>query len=144
MASPAKLMSPEPFWTRRAGNYLLWTLQVVLALLFLFSGSMKFVMTVAQMTQQLALPGWFLHFIGAAEIVGAFGLVLPWALRIRPALTPLAAACLLIIVTGATVLTLKTGPAVVAVLPFVTAILLAIVVYGRFVARRPSAAAVSD
>jgi len=38
-----------------------------------------------------ALPGLFLRFLGVAEVLGAIGLILPGLLRIRPALTPLAA-----------------------------------------------------
>ena len=90
-------------------NVLLWVLQVLLAMLFLFAGSMKFVMSVEEMTRQMPLPGWFLHFIGSAEILGAIGLVLPGILRIRTGLTPLAAAALVIIMTGATVLNLHVG-----------------------------------
>lgn len=110
----------------------LWTIQILLALLFLFAGVMKFIMPVAEMTKDMPLPGWFLHFIGAAEIVGAIGLLLPGMLRVKPGLTPWAAACLLIIVIGATVIALQTGPAVVAILPFVTCVLTAFVAYGRW------------
>ena len=77
--------------TDRSGrtlNVLLWALQALLAILFMFAGVMKFVMSVEEMTRQIALPGWFLHFIGVAEILGAIGLVLPGILRIRTGLTP--------------------------------------------------------
>ena len=67
-----------------------------LAMLFMFVGVMKFVMSIEEMTKQIALPGWFLHFIGASEILGAIGLVLPGILRIRIGLTPLAAAALVV------------------------------------------------
>ena len=90
-------------------NVLLWVLQVLLAMLFTFAGVMKFVMSVEEMTKQIALPGWFLHFIGVAEILGAIGLVLPGILRIRTGLTPLAAAALAVIMIGATAVNLKTG-----------------------------------
>ena len=43
-------------------------------------------------------------FIGVAEVLGAIGLILPGVLRIRPGLTPLAAAGLVIIMIGATVI----------------------------------------
>src|SRR5277367_2264160 len=96
----------------------LWTIQSLLALLFLFAGIMKFVMPMDQMTKQMPLPPWFLYSIGVAEIIGAIGLLLPSLLRIRPALTTLAAACLFIIMIGATVLTLETGSAAMAITPF--------------------------
>src|SRR5258708_29663059 len=90
-------------------NVLLWVLQVLLAMLFLFAGSMKFVMSVEEMTKQMPMPGWFLHFIGGAEILGAIALVLPGILRIRAGLTPLAASALVVIMIGATVLNLHVG-----------------------------------
>ena len=102
----------KPVATGRSGrklNVLLWVLQVLLAMLFMLSGVMKFVMPVEEMTKQIALSGWFLHFIGVAEILGAIGLVLPGILRIRTGLTPLAAAALVVIMVGATAVTLKIG-----------------------------------
>jgi len=38
---------------------------------------MKLILPVAEMTRQIALPGLFLRFIGAAEILGAIGLIFP-------------------------------------------------------------------
>jgi putative oxidoreductase len=114
-------------------TYALWILQVLLGLLFLFSGSMKFVMSVAEMTKDMpSMPGWFLHFIGVMEILGGFGLILPSLLRIRPGLTPLAAACLVIIMIGATVITLSTMGVGAAVLPLIVGILCLFVAYGRW------------
>jgi uncharacterized membrane protein YphA (DoxX/SURF4 family) len=114
-------------------DYALWIIQTLLGLLFLFSGSMKFVMSVAEMTKDTPwMAGWFLHFIGVMEILGGLGLILPSALRIRPGLTPLAAAGLVIIMIGATVITLGTlgiGP---AMLPLIVGILCVFVAYGRW------------
>src|ERR1041384_5274145 len=103
-------------------NILLWIIQILLALLFIFSGSMKFVMSVQQMNEQapVILPGLFLHFIGICEILGGFGLILPSLLRIKPGLTPLAAAALAIITAGATVITLLGPMKGLMLLPFVT------------------------
>jgi uncharacterized membrane protein YphA (DoxX/SURF4 family) len=92
---------------------------------------MKFIMTVAEMTKQIPFPGWFLHFIGAAEILGGLGLILPGVLKIRTDLTPLAAAGLVIIMIGATVTTLFTPAPAGAVMPFVIGLLAAFVAYGR-------------
>jgi hypothetical protein len=116
---------------RTTMNYALWTIQVLLALLFLFTGSMKLILPVAELTKQISLPGPLLRFIGTAEIFGAIGLILPGLLRIRPLLTPLAAAGLAIIVTGATVLTLTTGAAALALIPLTAGLLSAFVAYGR-------------
>ena len=94
---------------RPAVNYVLWTVQGLLALLFLFAGGMKLALPIEVLTKQMPLPGLFLRFIGMAEVLGAIGLILPGLLRIRQGLTPLAAAGLVIVMIGATVLTLATG-----------------------------------
>ena len=65
-------------------NIALWVVQALLAALFLFAGGMKFVMSIEEMTKQVPMPGWFLHFIGVVEVLGALGLILPWLTRIRP------------------------------------------------------------
>lgn len=114
-------------------TYALWIIQTLLGLLFLFSGSMKFVMSVAEMTKDTPwMAGWFLHFIGVMEILGGLGLILPSVLRIRPGLTPLAAACLVIIMIGATVITLGSMGIGPAMLPLIVGILCVFVAYGRW------------
>jgi hypothetical protein len=113
-------------------TYALWIVQVLLALLFLFAGAMKFIMPIEEMTRDIQLPAAFLRFIGVAEIVGAIGLIVPSLLRIRPGLTPLAAVGLVIIMIGATVLSLMIGGVVMALMPFVIGLLAAFVAYGRW------------
>jgi DoxX-like family len=113
-------------------NRTLWILEGLLAALFLFTGGIKLVLPITEMTKQVPLPGPFLRFIGVAEILGAIGLILPGLLRIRPALTPLAAAGLVIIMVGATVLTLAKVSAVMALFPLAVGLLLSFVIYGRW------------
>jgi hypothetical protein len=81
---------------------------------------------------QIVLPGLFLRFIGVCEVLGGLGLILPGLLRIRPGLTPLAAAGLVIIMIGATVLSFAADGMAAAIIPFVTGILAAFVAYGRW------------
>src|SRR3954471_5622877 len=116
-------------------KYLLWTLQILLAVLFLFAGGAKFAMTVEQMNAgaPIPLPGLLLRFIGACEILGGIGLILPSLLRIRPELTPVAACGLVIIMIGATAITAIGGMITVALLPLVVGILCVFVAYGRWV-----------
>jgi hypothetical protein len=57
-------------------TYVLWFVQGLLTLLFLFTGGMKLVLPVELMTEQMPMPGWFLRFIGVAEVLGAIGLIL--------------------------------------------------------------------
>jgi uncharacterized membrane protein YphA (DoxX/SURF4 family) len=113
-------------------NIALWIIQVLLALLFLFSGGVKLVLPIEEMAQQVAMPGLFLRFIGVCEALGGLGLILPGLLRIWTWLTPLAAVGLVIIMIGATAVTLKSGQAAPALLPLVVGLLAAFVAYGRW------------
>ena len=116
----------------RKTGLLLWIVQGLLALIFLFAGGMKLVTPLEELTAQMPLPGWFVQFIGVAEVLGALGLILPGLLRIRPGLTPLAAAGLVIIMIGATLVTLATMDAMLALIPLVAGLLCALVAYGRW------------
>ena len=113
-------------------NILLWIIQVLLALLFLLGGVTKFTMPIDEMVKQTGLSALLLRFIGFCELLGALGLILPGLLRIKPGLTPLAALGLLIIMIGATVLTLKSAGFAMALTPLVTGLLCAFVAYGRW------------
>jgi|ERR1051326_922334 uncharacterized membrane protein YphA (DoxX/SURF4 family) len=115
-------------------NILLWLIQVLLALLFLFGGVSKLVMPIAEMTKQMAVPvpGLFLRFIGVCEVLGGLGLILPALLRIKPWLTPLAAFGLFIITAGATVITLMGGMSGLVLFPLIACLLCAMVAYGRW------------
>ena len=115
-------------------NIALWILQLLLALIFLFAGGMKLVLPIEEMMKQmpLPLPGLFLRFTGVVEVLGAIGVILPGLLRIRPGLTPLAAAGLVIVMIGATVYTLAAGDIASALIPVVVGLLAAFVAYGRW------------
>lgn len=113
-------------------NVALWIVQGLLAALFLFSGGMKLVMPLDQLTGPVPLPGPFVRFIGVAEVLGGLGLILPGLLRIRPGLTPLAAVGLVIIMIGAVVIGLATGDVTAALIPAAVGILAAFVAYGRW------------
>ena len=124
-------------------TYALWIIQGLLAALFLFAGGTKLVLPLDVLMSmgspnQIQLPGWFVRFIGVVEVLGALGLILPGLLRIRPGLTPLAAAGLVIIMIGATVLTLVADGVAPALIPLVVGLLSAFVAYGRWrLVRRP-------
>ena len=117
--------------------YVLWTMQVLLALVFLFAGGMKLIIPPDVLMSmgppnQVQLPGLFLQFIGVAEVLGGLGLILPGLLRIWAFLTPLAAAGLLIIMIGATVITLASGQVAGAAVPFVVGIMASFIAYARW------------
>ncbi len=124
---------------------ILWTLQALLALLFLFAGGVKLIRPLAPMLQQMPmLSGGFLRFVAACEVLGALGLLLPGLLGIHQWITPVAATGLAGIMIGATVVTLMTGTIAMAIFPFVTGLLCAFVAYARWTimpARRATARA---
>ena len=121
-------------------NVALWIAQVLLAVIFLFAGGMKLVMPVEELTAQMPMPGLLVRFIGIVEVLGGLGVILPWLTGIRPSLTPLAAAGLVIVMIGATVVTLMIADMAMALIPIVVGLVAAFVAYGRWrlTARRES------
>lgn len=113
-------------------NIVLWIIQILLGLLFIWAGALKLVMRPEDMQGgPIAFPTWFLRFIGVCELLGGLGLILPGLLRIKPGLTPLAAAGLVLLMIGATAVSLG-GPLVYATIPLVCGLLAAFVAYGRW------------
>jgi uncharacterized membrane protein len=116
-------------------NIVLWILQILLTLLFLFAGVTKFFLTPEAMRQAapdaIQLPMAFVYFIGVVETLGALGLLLPGLLKTKRFLTPLAALGLTVVMLGAVVVTIM-GPGVAAAIPpLVIGALCAAVAYGR-------------
>ncbi len=128
---PATRSSSESHKQHQALTAALWSIQAILALLFLFAGSMKLVLPLEVMTAQMPLPGLLLRFIGVCEVTGALGLIIPGLLRIQRGLTPLAACGLVVIMPGAVVLTLASGEDAAAMIPLVVGTLAACIAYGR-------------
>ena len=116
---------------RKSSRIALWIVQGVLAALFLFAGGFKLAMPMADLARVSPLPAAFLKFIGACEVFGALGLVLPGLFHVRPGLTPLAAAGLVIIMLGAVVVSVITQGAAAAAVPLVVGALASLVVVGR-------------
>lgn len=109
----------------------LWTVQGVLAAVFLFAGVAKLVMPAEDLTANTNLSATFLRFVGTMESLGAIGLVLPGLLKIRPGLTPLAACGLVVIMIGAVTVTAIESTPVESVFPAVVGCALVFVAYGR-------------
>jgi hypothetical protein len=103
----------------------------LLAVVFLFTGGSKLAMPSAVLAAQSHLPGAFMKFIGVCEILGALGLVLPGLFHVQQRLTPLAAACLIVIMIGAIVSTAILLP-VALPMPIIVGLLTAYVAYGRW------------
>jgi hypothetical protein len=115
----------------------LWMMQGLLALVFLFAGGIKLVLPADALTKDTPmLSSGFLRFVGVCEVLGGLGLILPGLFRIRPGLTPLAAAGLIVIMIGATVVTVMTNGVATALIPFAVGLLLVFVAFLRW--RQPA------
>ena len=113
-------------------NRALWTAQILVALLFVFAGSMKFLMPVEKMQQgPVVFPLAFMYFIGGCEVLGGLGLVLPGLTRVATYLTPLAAAGLTIIMIGATTVSVIGFGVAGAIVPGLVGLLTTWIAYSR-------------
>ena len=117
-------------------NILLWIIQILLALTFLFAGGVKLVVPADVLMKmgspnQVVLPGLFLKFIGVCEVLGALGLILPGIFRRRQYLTPLAAIALFILMIGAVIVTIMGDGVAMAISPLIVGLLCLFVAYGR-------------
>jgi uncharacterized membrane protein YphA (DoxX/SURF4 family) len=111
----------------------LWIVQVLLALVFVASGSMKLFAfdQFAASAPALADSRGLVTFIGIAELAGAIGLILPRLTGILPFLTTWAALGLATIMVLATGFHLTRGEFSHAVVTVILLILAAFVAYGR-------------
>jgi uncharacterized membrane protein YphA (DoxX/SURF4 family) len=122
-------------------NSVLWTMQILLAALYLFAGGFKLVADPSQMVGTPGtpeLPLLFIRFIGLMEVLGAIGLVVPWLTGIKAHLTPLAAWGLVVIMAGATIIGIIAAVNVPSrenvfglFFPFVVGLLVTVVATGR-------------
>ncbi|MFD4669762.1 DoxX family protein [Lentzea sp. NPDC058450] len=119
-------------------NIALWVAQVLLAVAYLGSGVMKLVRSRAEIIAS-GSGNWAKDFsdsavkgIGAVEVLGALGLVLPWATGIAPILTPIAAAGLVVVQLVATRVHLKINETKTLPVNVILLLLAAFVAIGRF------------
>jgi len=110
-----------------------WIASSLLAFAFLVAGGGK-LLTPAGELQQMAegVPVALLKLAGAAEVLGAIGLVLPAATRIMPILTPIAATGLVMTMVGATITNLAVGEPASAFPTIVLGTFAALVAWARF------------
>jgi uncharacterized membrane protein YphA (DoxX/SURF4 family) len=124
---------PAPARAARWLTVTLWLLQALLAALFLWHGQfMAFPPAEMVATVDANIGPRLRVFIGVAEILAAIGLLLPGLARILPALTPLAAAGLMLVMSSATVFHLIRGETTSAVSAAVIFGLVTLVAYGRW------------
>ena len=118
-------------------NIVLWIIQILLALLFIFAGGMKLVVPTDLLMAQAPpgstqFPSWFMKFIGLVELLGGLGLILPGIFHRNQQLTPLAAAGLVIVMIGAVAISVMDHGIMAGVTPFIVGLLCAFVAYGRW------------
>jgi len=117
----------------------LWIVQGLTAFAFLAAGSMKLIKSHEDLKadEKMAwandFSAGFIKFIGAAEVAGALGLVLPQLTGIAPILTPIAAVGLVVLMAGAASTHLKRSEGPMVVPNLVLIALCAFVAYGRFI-----------
>jgi putative oxidoreductase len=121
--------------TARASKRLhitLWTVQILLALVFALTGAMTVTQPIEALPASLAgVPLPLVRFIGAAELLGAAGLILPAATRIAPVLTPLSGLGLALVMLLASLVHISRGEFAMVLLPVVLGALSAFVAWGR-------------
>jgi uncharacterized membrane protein YphA (DoxX/SURF4 family) len=117
-------------------SLLLWILQILLAIMFLAAGAMKAFQPYETMARRMPWvedysPGT-VRTIGALEILGGLGLVLPAVFGILVVLTPLASIGLAVIMVLATIHHLRRRETGQMVFTIVLLLVLLFVAWGRF------------
>jgi len=120
-------------------NIALWIVAGLMAAIYLLSGFGKLLVPRERMAAMGDASRWVLDFrpgalkaIGALEILGAVGLILPALLDIAPILVPLAATGLTLIMVGAVILRIRRGERKIALVDATYLVLIAFVAIGRF------------
>jgi hypothetical protein len=119
-------------------NLALWLIAGVLAFAFAGSGILKLVQPKDKLVAS-GVGGWAadwspvsIKLIGVAEILGAIGLILPALVHVAPALVPLAAVGLIVVMLGAAVVHTRRHELSNVAITIVLLILAAVVAWGRF------------
>ena len=135
LAHESSLIFPDSLIKGEVMNIFLWIVQALLAAAFIMAGGMK-IMTpydalATQMTWVSYFPAFVPKVIGTFEVLGALGLMLPSLLRIKPALTPLAALGLALLMAGAFITHIVLGEYGMSLPSLVLGLLSLFVAWGR-------------
>jgi uncharacterized membrane protein YphA (DoxX/SURF4 family) len=141
-------VSNRPRAKRSTLDRTLWTLQILLGFYFAGSGFGKVLLydghLYAKAPQAVAwfaaVPQPLIVFIGVCEMLGGIGVILPSLARVKPKLTPLAAAGLVLTMVLATGFHLVRGEYTLMLVPVALAGIAAFIAVGRST-RRPVAPA---
>jgi hypothetical protein len=120
-------------------NLALWVVAGLLAVVYLFAGSGKLIIAKEKISAMSSGARWVDDFsagavktIGALEVLAAIGLILPAVLGIAPALVPLAALGLVMLMSGAVITRIRRQEFTYMVVDLVYLALAGFVVWGRF------------
>lgn len=118
-------------------NVALWVCQILLAVVFGYSGVMKSTKTEKELvamgqTGVENLPQNLIRFIGISEILGVIGIILPRLTGILPILTPVVAVCFGIIMILASIVHFRRNEKKTALMNWLILLVCAFVAYGRF------------
>src|SRR3954471_12153560 len=123
----ATTVAATPRRTRsRAANVGLWTLQVVIAVIYAFSAFGKLTAEAQNVAgfQAMGLGNTGMYIIGSLELAGAIAMFIP-------RLTGLAATCFVALMIGAVTPTLAVGGGALALIPAPVLVLVAVLAWGR-------------
>lgn len=117
-----------------------WIASGLLAAAYLFSGSNKLFRPREALKPIMPfvedLTAWQVKVIGALELLGAVGLIVPVLTGVAPILTPIAAVCLALLQVGAFALHVKRGEAksasIINGMLFATAVFIAVTRFSGF------------
>lgn len=118
-------------------NIVLWVIAAFLAVAFVGAGLMKLATPREQLVAKMAWATDFsdaqLKGIGAVELLGGIGVVLPAIVDIAPVLVPIAAAGLAVVMAVAAAVHVRRGDSIAETVPSIVLGVLALVVaVGRF------------
>jgi putative oxidoreductase len=122
--------------SKKGLNIALWVLQVMLAAMYLMAGYQKTFGDIDVVVKTIFWVGYtptpLVRFIGISELLGALGLILPTALKIRPWLTTLAAAGLSTIMLLANLMHIYRDEYFVLPMTLTIFVMVLFVAYGRW------------
>lgn len=132
-------LSPSPQAAdRSSGKALhigLWTAQCLVTLVFVLAGFTKLTTPIPDLSMMMPwtgqLPEMFVRSIGAVDIAGGLGIILPAATRILPRLTVLTALCCVVLQIVAMAFHVSRGEISVLPLNLVLLTLSAFILWGR-------------
>ena len=114
-------------------NTALWIVQGLLSVAMLLAGGMRVVVPKPTLEKRMlwarTWTSWRIKVLGLAEVAGAIGVVVPFATGTAPALTPIAAACLAVLMAGAVATNQRIGASIIASL--ILCVLCIVVAVGR-------------